>query len=42
MPMAVGHAGQVHDAADALRHEVIAGAFGMGAVLTEAGDRAVN
>ena len=40
--LAVRHAGQIHDAAHALRHQVVAGAFGVGAVLAEAGDRAVD
>jgi hypothetical protein len=39
---AVGHAGQIHDAAHALRHQVVAGAFGVGAILAEPGDRAVD
>ena len=40
--LAVGLAGQVHDPAHALDHEVIAGAGGIGAVLAEAGDRAID
>ena len=40
--LAVGLAGQVHDAAHALDDEVVAGAVGVGAVLAEAGDRAVD
>ena len=37
-----GVAGEVHDAAHALRHQVVAGARGIGAGLAEAGDRAID
>ena len=37
-----GLAGQVHDAAHALHDEVVPGARRIGAVLTEAGDRAID
>ena len=40
--LAVGRAGQVHEAAHALRHQVVAGARRIGAGLAEAGDRAVD
>ncbi len=40
--LAVRRAGQVHDAAHALDDEVVAGAVGVGAVLAEAADRAVD
>ena len=39
---AVGLAGQVHDPAHALDDEVVAGARRVGAVLAEAGDRAID
>ena len=39
---AVRHAGQVHEAAHALRHQVVAGALGVRPVLAEAGDRAID
>ena len=40
--LAIGGAGEAHEAADALRHQVVAGARGIGAVLAEAGDRAID
>src|SRR5262249_57896605 len=40
--LAVGRCGQVHDPADALSHEVVARARGVRAVLTKAGDRAID
>jgi hypothetical protein len=40
--LAVGAAGDAHQAAHALDQEVVAGARGIGAVLAEAGDRAVD
>ena len=40
--LAVRRAGQVHDAAHALDHEVVAGARRIGPVLAEAGDRAID
>ena len=39
---AVGVAGQIHEAAHALRHQIVAGALGVGAVLAEAGHRAID
>ena len=39
---AVRHAGQIHHAAHALRHQIVAGALGVGAVLAEAGHRAID
>ncbi len=39
---AVGGTGQAHEAADALRHEIVAGACGIRAVLAEACHRAVD
>jgi hypothetical protein len=40
--LAVGAAGDAHQAAHALDQEVVAGARGIGPVLAEAGDRAVH
>ncbi|MNZ89686.1 hypothetical protein D3C78_1086210 [compost metagenome] len=40
--LAGGAPGQAHQPAEALDHEVVAGALGVGAVLAEAGDRAVD
>ncbi|MNE47022.1 hypothetical protein D3C80_1413980 [compost metagenome] len=40
--LAFGAPGQAHQPAQALDHEVVAGALGVGAVLAEAGDRAVD
>ena len=40
--LAVRLAGQVHDAAHPLDHQVVAGAVRIGAVLAEAGDRAID
>src|SRR3546814_6554911 len=39
---ALGIAGQVHDPAHTLDHEIVAGAGGIGAVLAETGDRAID
>ena len=40
--LAVGIAGEIHEAAHALRHEIVAGARGIWSVLAEAGHRAIN
>ena len=40
--LAVRRAGEIHDAAHALRHQIVAGARGIGSVLAEAGDRAID
>ena len=40
--LAVGGAGEVHEAGHALRHEIVAGARRVGAGLAEAGDRAID
>ena len=40
--LAVGRAGDVHDAAHALHQQVVAGAVRVGPVLAEAGDRAID
>ncbi len=40
--LAVGHAGEAHQAADTLDDEIVARAFGVGAVLAIAGDGAVD
>src|SRR5262249_36593740 len=40
--LAVGRAGEAHEAAHALRHQVVAGARRIGAGLAEAGDRAID
>ena len=40
--LALGLAGQVHDAAHALDHQVVAGAMRIGAVLPKPGDRAID
>src|SRR5581483_873831 len=39
---AIGHAGEVHDAAHALRHQVVAGTLRIGAGLAEAGNRTID
>ena len=39
---AVSHAGQIHDAAHALRHQIVSGALGVGSVLPKARHRAVD
>jgi hypothetical protein len=40
--LALGAAGDAHQAAHALDQEIVAGARGVGAVLAEAGDRAIH
>ena len=40
--LAVGIAGEIHEAADALRHQIVARTAGIGSVLAEAGHRAID